>query len=80
MPRSDKMDPFKRAEVRAREAEYQAMWQACERAARKDEYQQSSVPVRLVILREALTVLMEKRYAFCSCPRIPSRSLATVEC
>ncbi|KAH7009994.1 hypothetical protein EDB80DRAFT_839037 [Ilyonectria destructans] len=61
MPRSDKMHPFKRAEVRAREAEYQAMWQACERAARKDEYQQSSVPVRLVILREALTMLMEKR-------------------
>lgn len=58
------MNPFKRAEVRAREAEYQAMWQACERAARKDEYQKSTVPVRLVILREALTGLLEKRYAF----------------
>ncbi|KAF7536457.1 hypothetical protein G7Z17_g13046 [Cylindrodendrum hubeiense] len=61
MPRTHRMSPFKQAEIRAREAEYQALWQACERAARKDEYQHSTVPVRQVMLREALTMLLDRR-------------------
>ncbi|KAK7421645.1 hypothetical protein QQX98_002112 [Neonectria punicea] len=61
MPRSAKMNPARRNEIRARDAEYQAMWQGCQRAARRDEYMKATVPARILMLREALTTLMEKR-------------------
>ncbi|KAK7429389.1 hypothetical protein QQZ08_003981 [Neonectria magnoliae] len=60
MPRSAKMNPARRNEIRARDAEYQAMWQGCQRTARRDEYMKATVPTRIIMLREALTTLMEK--------------------
>ncbi|KPM34493.1 hypothetical protein AK830_g12084 [Neonectria ditissima] len=61
MPRAARMHPSKRAEIRARDAEYQALWQGCQRTARRQEYTEATVPVRVVMLREALTSLMERR-------------------
>lgn len=62
MPR--RHNPFNVASVRARDAEYQALWQACDRATRKQEYRNSTVQMRMMILREALGNLMEKRYVY----------------
>ncbi|KAH6884095.1 hypothetical protein B0T10DRAFT_608933 [Thelonectria olida] len=59
MPR--RQNPSNIAFVRAREAEYQAMWQACDRATRKDQYRASGVAMRMLILRDALGNLMERR-------------------
>jgi hypothetical protein len=59
MPR--RHDPANISFVRARDAEYQAMWQACDRATRKQQYQASGVAMRMLILSDALGTLMEKR-------------------
>ncbi|KAI5455952.1 hypothetical protein BGZ63DRAFT_429304 [Mariannaea sp. PMI_226] len=59
MPRH--LNAFKVANTRARDAEYQAMWQACDRTTRKSQYQASSVSVRQLMLHEALTNLIDRR-------------------
>ncbi|KAH7126180.1 hypothetical protein EDB81DRAFT_204347 [Dactylonectria macrodidyma] len=55
------LEHFKPGNVRAREAEYQSLWQACERTSRKDEYLVADMPIRLALLRNSLTKLLEKR-------------------
>ncbi|KAH7136694.1 hypothetical protein B0J13DRAFT_79900 [Dactylonectria estremocensis] len=58
---SNYLEHFKPGNVRAREAEYQSLWQACERTSRKQEYLSAGMPIRLALLRNSLTSLLEKR-------------------
>ncbi|KAF7560461.1 hypothetical protein G7046_g3700 [Stylonectria norvegica] len=60
VPRS-RLAPNNRVELRAREAEYQAIWQCCDRTSNKDEYKYSNKSDRKVMLRIATNALLEKR-------------------
>ncbi|KAF4466527.1 hypothetical protein FALBO_6612 [Fusarium albosuccineum] len=51
----------KRPDSKAREAEYQALWQVCDRASRKEQYRYADLPARRALLTDAAKTLMEKR-------------------
>ncbi|KAM0424991.1 hypothetical protein ACHAPT_009792 [Fusarium lateritium] len=61
MSESVSSDDFKRPEQKAREAEYQALWQVCDRTSRKSEYKYGDYTTRRAILEEACHALMNRR-------------------
>ncbi|KAI8722636.1 hypothetical protein NCS52_00407900 [Fusarium sp. LHS14.1] len=61
MPDSPSSDDAKRPTPKLREAEYQSLWQVCDRTARKNEYKYADYATRRAILEEACHALMNRR-------------------
>ncbi|RSL90893.1 hypothetical protein CEP52_014417 [Fusarium oligoseptatum] len=61
MADSPSSDDSKRPGPKIREAEYQALWQVCDRTARKNEYKYADYATRRAILEEACHALMGRR-------------------
>lgn len=55
------MDGDKRTAIRARDAEYQSIWQAFDRKSRKEDYRRATVGIRKIMLTNMASGLMEKR-------------------
>lgn len=61
MADSPSSDDAKRPGPKIREAEYQALWQVCDRTARKNEYKYADYATRRAILEDACHALMNRR-------------------
>ncbi|KAJ4310667.1 hypothetical protein N0V84_010848 [Fusarium piperis] len=61
MTDSPSSDDSKRPGPKVREAEYQSLWQVCDRTARKNEYKYADYATRRAILEEACHGLMDRR-------------------
>ncbi|KAH7237379.1 hypothetical protein FSOLCH5_004814 [Fusarium solani] len=61
MADSPSSDDSKRPGPKSREAEYQALWQVCDRTARKNEYKYADYTTRRAILEDACHALMNRR-------------------
>lgn len=55
-------NPAHRDILKARDAEYQSVWQLIGRTACRDVYVRATVSARRNLLREVVAKLMEKRY------------------
>lgn len=55
-------NPAHRQTLKARDAEYQALWQLIGRTACRDEYVRATIATRRIILKEVAERLIEKRY------------------
>jgi hypothetical protein len=64
MADSPSSDDSKRPGPKSREAEYQALWQVCDRTARKNEYKYADYTTRRAILEDACHALMNRRYVY----------------